>query len=65
MNLPLATNIRTLSISETHSTLPSDEHQEGLEGLEDLKDQEIPTEGQTFQEEYPLLILSLSNPQET
>ena len=49
-NLPLACNIRTLSISETHSTSLLDEHPEALEGLE------IPSEDQTPQEEYPLLI---------
>ncbi len=53
MNLPLATNIRTLSISVTPSTLLSDEHPEGQVDLEDQEDQEalagleIPTEDQT------------------
>ena len=62
MNLPLACNTRTLSISETHSTSLLDEHQEALEDLEDLEDPETleaPMEDQTVQEEYPLLISSL------
>ncbi len=65
MNLPLATNIRTLSISETHLTLLLDEHLEGLAVLEDLEDPETPMEGQMAQEEYPPLISFPSNLQET
>ncbi len=62
MNLPLACNIRTLSISETHSTSLLDEHPEALEDLVDL---EIPLEDQMPQERYPLLILSPYNLPET
>jgi len=40
-----------------------DEHQEGLEGPEDLEDLEIHMED--CKEEYPLLISSPSNLQET
>ena len=58
-NLPLACNIRTLSISETHSTSLLDEHPEALEGLE------IPSEDQMPLEQYPSLISFPYNPQET
>jgi len=62
-SLPLATNIRTLSISETHSTSPLGKHWEvlaDLEDLEGLEGPETPTE-----EQYPPLISFLFNPQET
>ncbi len=61
-NLPLVRSIRTLSISETPSTLLSDEHQEAPEGLEDL---ETLTEDQMPQEGYPLPNSFLFNLQET
>jgi len=61
----LATNIRTLSISEIHSTLPLDEHQEALEGLAALEDLEIPMEDLTPQGGYPPLILFPSNLEQT
>ncbi len=70
MNLPLATNIRTLSISGTHLTLHLNEHLERLEDLEDLEGPgalaglETLAEDQMPQEEYLLLILSPSNPQQ-
>ncbi len=68
MNPHQATSTRTLSISEIHSTLLSDEHQEAPEVLEALKGLgalEILSEDQTPQEKYPLLILSPYNLQET
>ncbi len=58
-------NIRTLSISEICLTSLSDKHQEVLEDLEalaGLEDLETPMGDQTEQEEYLLLILSLSSP---
>ncbi len=71
MNLPLATNIRTLSISEIPLTSLLDEHLEDQKVLEDLEDQKALeglgtlTEDQTTQGEYSLLISFLYNPQET
>jgi len=53
---------RTLSESETPSTLPLDGLSDHLEGLEDLMDLEAP-EGQENQP-YPLIILFPSNQQE-
>ena len=70
MNLPLATNIRTLSILGTRSTLHLNKHLERLEDLEDLEGPgalaglETLAEDQMPQEEYLLLILSPSNPQQ-
>ena len=63
MNLHLAHNIRTLSISETCLTSLLDKHPGAPEGLKDpealegLEGLEILLEDQTPQEEYPLLIL--------
>jgi len=61
INLPLAHNTRTLSISETHSMLPSDKHQKDPEDLEDL---EIHSEDHLAQEPYPPLISFPYNPSE-
>jgi len=58
-NLPLATSIRTCSISEIPLTSLWKEHQE------DLEDLEIRMEDQTPQEGYLSLILFPFNPQET
>ena len=55
---------RTLNISETPSTLPSEGHQEGLEDLETLEDLEdliTPTD----QEEYPSPTSSPSSQEQT
>ncbi len=60
--------MRTHSISVIHSILPSDEHQEDpvvQEAQEDQEDRVIPMGTQMNQEQYPLLISSPSNPQET
>ena len=67
MTLPLQLSTRTHSISEIRSTLLSDEHQEALADQEvpvDREAQTTPTEGQTTQEQYPLLISFPSTPQE-
>ncbi len=61
-NLPPTPNIRTLSISETCSTSPLDEHPEDLEGLEGL---ETPMKDQMPQEGYPPIISFPFNLQET
>jgi len=66
--LTLVCNTRTLSISETPSTLPLDKHPVGLVDPEDLVDPvdlEIPLGDQTTQEPYPPLISFPYNPQET
>ncbi len=71
MNLPLACNIRTLSISEIHLTSPLEGHPEVLEDLvdqeapKDLEGLEIPSEDQMPLEQYPSLISFPYNPQET
>ncbi len=60
--------MRTLDISETPSTLLSDEHQEAQaaqEGQEDPEDIVILSEDQMIQEQYPPLILFPYNLQET
>jgi len=54
--------MRTHSISATHLTSLSDEHQEALADQEALM---TPMGDQTTQEQYPPLILFLYNPQET
>src|SRR6266851_945564 len=65
--LPIQHTMRTRSISATHSTSPSGEHQEGQAAQEAQEHQEhqvTPMETQTDQERYPSLILFPSNPQE-
>ncbi len=66
MHLPQTPVIttRTLNILETHSTSLLDEHQEVPEDLGGLATL-IDPEDLMLQEEYPLLILSLSNQLET
>jgi hypothetical protein len=54
--------VKTLSKSETPSTSPSEELLGPLEGLEDLIDPEIPEHQENQQ--YPLIILFLSNQEE-
>jgi len=59
--------MRTHAISETPSTSLSDEHQEvqtAQEDQEDRGDPTTPSEDQTTQEQYPLLILFPYNLQE-
>ncbi len=60
--------MRTLTISETPSTLPSGEHQEAQGAQEAQEVQEDPTthmEDLTTQEQYLPLILSPYSPAET
>jgi len=65
MMLPIMSSSRTLSISEIHSTLPWDVHQEGQEAQEVQTDQEDLTTHTEDQTQYPPLISFLSNLQET
>jgi hypothetical protein len=63
-NLPRTPEIkvRTLSGSETPSTLPSDELPDPLEGLEDLMDLEVQEDQEN--QRYPPIISFPSNQQE-
>src|SRR6266853_5125176 len=67
MTLPTQSSTRTLSISETRSTLPSDEHQEDptAQGAQAGQEaQTTPTEDHPGQQPYPPLISFPSTPLE-
>ena len=68
MTLPTQSSTRTLSISATRSTSPSDKHQEDLtvQGAQEGQEaQTILTEDPPDKRPYPLLISFPSDPQET